>query len=253
MQEKRPSVRRWKAAQEHELDYWTKKLVEPGKLDEEISGYRKRAKEIVAIMREYLRLEQCVALQIGPAAVGEIHFLPCPWRCAVDPLATRYNSICPQAAANFLYVAGRGEAIPVRAASIDLVISTNLLDHVIDPAAVVHEIARILKPTGYIYFENHLYSRSAAGIRKMLEMSFRVLHIPMTDMKHPHSITYGQLQTWLSDANLQVVSDHLPSWQEARATYRADSRLRAKLLRGYGPFPVQTYMAVLRLRGEAQK
>ena len=44
---------------------------------------------------------------------------------------------------------GVGEAIPFEDQSFDLVYTTNVLEHVDDPARVVSEIVRVLKPGGY--------------------------------------------------------------------------------------------------------
>ena len=56
------------------------------------------------------------------------------------------------------YVQGCGEEIPVRTASIDLVICCNVLDHVSDPDAVLREIHRVLKSDGCLYFDVDTFS-----------------------------------------------------------------------------------------------
>lgn len=48
-------------------------------------------------------------------------------------------------------VLGDGCALPVRDASADLVFSSNVLEHVADPAALIGEMARAAKPGGLIY------------------------------------------------------------------------------------------------------
>lgn len=42
-------------------------------------------------------------------------------------------------------------ALPVRSASVDAVLNTQVLEHVTDPAAVLVELARVLKPGGVLY------------------------------------------------------------------------------------------------------
>ena len=53
---------------------------------------------------------------------------------------------------NIDYV-GRAERIPVDAASVDLVITQETLEHVVDPVAAIREIARVLKPGGRLYLQ----------------------------------------------------------------------------------------------------
>jgi SAM-dependent methyltransferase len=45
---------------------------------------------------------------------------------------------------------GAGEQIPFESSCFDVVLSSNVLEHVADPPAVIAEIARVLKPGGYM-------------------------------------------------------------------------------------------------------
>ncbi len=74
---------------------------------------------------------------------------------AVDPLARGYveegllptSPICD----DVVYIEAPGEQIPLPNGFADLVIIENCLDHVTDPAGVVNEIRRLLKPGGLLW------------------------------------------------------------------------------------------------------
>jgi len=76
-------------------------------------------------------------------------------------------------------VHGRGEAIPLPADSFETVLCTQVLEHVPDPAAVLREIARVLRPGGCliasvpqywaVHEEPHDYYRfTAFGVRHLI-------------------------------------------------------------------------------------
>lgn len=76
-------------------------------------------------------------------------------RCvAVDPLAKGYveEGLLPAACDAVTYIEAQGESIPLPADFADLIVCENCLDHVSDPASVVREMFRLLKPGGHIWF-----------------------------------------------------------------------------------------------------
>jgi 2-polyprenyl-6-hydroxyphenyl methylase/3-demethylubiquinone-9 3-methyltransferase len=51
------------------------------------------------------------------------------------------------------YITGCGEAIPCEDGSMDIVFCCDVLEHVRDVSKVISEISRVLKPSGYFFFD----------------------------------------------------------------------------------------------------
>lgn len=79
-----------------------------------------------------------------------------------------------------------GEAIPLPTASVDAVLSSQVLEHVEDPAHYLAEAARILKPSGFLILSTHgiwryhpdpqdLWRWTSAGLRRLIgQAGFRI-------------------------------------------------------------------------------
>jgi SAM-dependent methyltransferase len=90
-----------------------------------------------------------VVVDIGPGPLGFPDACDAAVSIGVEPLAERFAAaglLIPDSRA--VYLAVGAEQIPLVSASADVVLSRNSLDHVSDPAAVVDEVRRILRPGG---------------------------------------------------------------------------------------------------------
>lgn len=114
---------------------------------------------------------------------------------AVDPLADGYaaEGLYPAEARDVVHLASPGETIPLPSAIADLVIIENALDHVEDPAAVIAEIARLLRPHGLVWLLVDL-------------MDYR-------DHMHPSPMSEAKLRTLMSGAGF--AERYLASWPGA--------------------------------------
>jgi len=52
-------------------------------------------------------------------------------------------------------IKGSGESLPIKSESVDLVISTQVLEHVLNPIQFIHEMKRVLKPCGHAIVSTH--------------------------------------------------------------------------------------------------
>jgi len=89
-----------------------------------------------------------VVLEIGPGPVGLPEACGAKLALAVEPLAPRLDAAGLLLRGDAVYLATGAEAIPLLGESVDVVVARNSLDHVADPAAVLAEVVRVLRPGG---------------------------------------------------------------------------------------------------------
>lgn len=89
-----------------------------------------------------------VALEIGPGPVGLPDACGARVALAVEPLAPRLAGAGLLLESEALYLACGAERIPLLDACVDTIVARNSLDHVADPAAVMGEARRLLRPGG---------------------------------------------------------------------------------------------------------
>jgi SAM-dependent methyltransferase len=133
-------------------------------------------------------------------------------RCvAVDPIARGYveEDLVPPAARHVVYVAARGESIPLPSASADLVVIENCLDHVRDPAQVIQEIHRLLATGGLLWI--------------FVDLSNHVDHM------HPHAMNENKVRELLRVGGFGIVRDEVTSHKAHPEAYGSYCGLLTKL------------------------
>lgn len=97
---------------------------------------------------------------------------------AIEPDKELRQSVKKQISQNVIYkkylklINAHAEKLPVESKSIDLCILSQVLEHVSDPQKTVREIARVLKPGGYLYLScpNYLYP---------IEQHYHIPYLPL--------------------------------------------------------------------------
>lgn len=132
------------------------------------------------------------AVEIGGGPFPALAAAP-RWRraVAVDPLARSYaeEELMPPHAAHVVPLDAPGERIPLPAGFADLVITENCLDHVTDPAKVLSEVYRLLRPGGLLWLLVDLSNYS--------------------DHMHPHPFNEERVKRLLSDGGFETVREHV--------------------------------------------
>lgn len=125
----------------------------------EFLRYRARQLELVLDLAR-VPLRGQMVLELGGGVSGQ-SFLMAEWAASVvctDLLRTEglHSTPFERAAAlqrlsptaNLFFVCGRGEQIPLRSSSMDVVFSSYVFEHIADRAAAAREVARVLRPGG---------------------------------------------------------------------------------------------------------
>jgi len=139
------SAEQWQSVQESEIESWTTKAwpSQEGKL------YRERKYLNQALADFNLKDVSGFLVDVGCGPVSILELLSGSTKWAFDPLHNGYESIRQSDRNGVEYKEGTGEQIPVADGQADYAFTTNSLDHMIDPAVVLKEFWRILKPSGF--------------------------------------------------------------------------------------------------------
>ncbi len=126
-----------------------------------------------------------VVLDIGSGPVGLPDALAsmAAVSLSVEPLAERFAAAGLLLDSAAVYLSCTAEAMPLRSASVDIVISRNNLDHVDDPVKVIDEVKRVLRPGGTFI------------------LNVDVDHTPT--VTEPHRITLESLRRWLAPLGIE--------------------------------------------------
>jgi SAM-dependent methyltransferase len=111
-----------------------------------------------AILRSFHPIKpDARVLEVGSGAHGLIFFFGAEQGVGVDPLAQSYAELFPEWQGRVSTVAAFGESLPFAESSFDIVLCDNVVDHAESPRGIVAEMARVLKPSGLLYFTVNIH------------------------------------------------------------------------------------------------
>lgn len=140
---------RWSLAQKNEQKFWEEDWA--GDLEDNQHISEKYWKFHINILNKNKKiLEASRILEIGGGATPMIGHILKGERYALDPLMKvflkKFN--LPN---NIKYLKGKGENLPFKKNFFDVIIITNVIDHVHNYQTVLKEIRKVLKPSGVVY------------------------------------------------------------------------------------------------------
>ncbi|MGQ9730668.1 MAG: class I SAM-dependent methyltransferase [Candidatus Zipacnadales bacterium] len=186
-------LNRWHRAQEHERRFWN----ERGDVAEALAQ-RKPRYEIAFTRLAQLLPPDPVVVDVGSGPTGWARFLP-GTKVYTDPLMESYRKRWRESLPEGHLLAAAGEALPLRNTSCDLVFSVNALDHCADPAAVLHECVRIVKPGGLLAISVYVHPPLRALLRRFREA------LGFASDPHPFSFTLRGMLRLLGKCGLEII------------------------------------------------
>jgi SAM-dependent methyltransferase len=163
-------------------------------------------------------------LEIGPGAGTNLRQFTANKICwiGVEPNPYMNRHLAEEArrlALRIDVVCGTAEELPIRAASVDYVISTLVLCSVVDPGRALSEVQRVLKPGGKLIFIEHVAASPGTLLRR-LQSAVKPLWRRMGDGCHPDRDTCSAIEgsglimarVTEFDAPLPIVRPHIAGY-----------------------------------------
>lgn len=193
----RSQLNRWALAQKAEKSFWERRSRHHDTIEKKKGKIRRvhaRYKPFMEQITRDARLPADMAILdvgSGPTCIGQI--FDAGHAAFLDPLMdfyrTAYDGILPEGE----LLCHPAEKIPKPDNACDVVVCINALDHTASPEAAMEEIARVLRPGGFVILGLHLYPPISA-----LAMYWtKALPMPIRDDAHPMRFTNRSLRKWL--------------------------------------------------------
>lgn len=146
-------------ALERQLEYQQKKAVAiAGREADVMEAMKLSSQRVRTALEKYQPIDpEDSVVEVGSGAHGLVFFFGSDKAIGVDPLATQYAAMFPKWQKRVQTVAAFGERLPFYGKVFDIVLCDNVVDHAQNPAGIVNELVRILRPGGLLYFTVNIH------------------------------------------------------------------------------------------------
>lgn len=244
------SSERWKIAQESEKEYWEEYTLDLLR-KEELERHKKKAKILLEEWRKFIQInDKTKILQIGCGPEDVINHLDVGKRYAIDPLADFYQKHFKIDYGNLSFIKGRGENLPFKDKTFDIVILANVLDHVESPEKVLSEIKRVLKDSGIFHFENLFYQRDFIRIATIYGTIKQMMTGSIFNIHHPFMFTLENLRKTISE-KFKITHEDIAreiafyeNMEELKKMKKNDKNIKIKIPALFGLYGTINYLSI---------
>ena len=146
------SQARWMSAQKQEAEYWHGNTV----LEDRLAYVERHYAPLMRLQAEDLP-DDAHILDLGCGPVCPARFVAQGEKTYVDPLLDTFRRTYPGKLPKGERLAIATDRIPKPDASFDLIVSVDALDRVMNPELTLHEVRRLLSPTGTLILGMRVY------------------------------------------------------------------------------------------------
>ena len=205
--------RRAQRALERQLEYQQRKAKhDSGREPEIILTIKRKSERTRELLEKFQPIESDArVIEVGCGSTGLIFYFGARNGIGVDPLAVSYASLYPTWQRNALTVAAVGERLPFAAASFDVVLCDNVIDHAEAPETIVKELVRILRPRGLLYFTVNVH-HSVYAVAAQAHATWKAVGLPFEVgpfADHTTHLTPIAARSMFRGLPIQVLSERL--------------------------------------------
>jgi ubiquinone/menaquinone biosynthesis C-methylase UbiE len=252
--EKQGLFNRWEVAQKSEKEYW-EEFDKERLIKEEINRHKVKAKIVEEELKKVINLDKkSKILQIGCGPEDIINYFSVGELYAIDPLADFYKEKFKLNYGNVHFSQARAEKLPFEDNFFDVVILSNVLDHVEYPSRALEEIKRVLKKGGVFYFENLFYQRGFIFLSKIWAPVKKTITGELFNVHHPHMFQLKDLKSFLLKDFLvvnQQAGKEIGLYEnidELKEMKQKEKKITSKMLSHIGIYGTINYSAICKKR-----
>jgi SAM-dependent methyltransferase len=206
----------WKSIQDGEKLYWQSRCSDAVGVMYEMGEHLDLAWNLKQVIKN--QPASVLDVGIGPMGIGLLWLYPfSPVKIGLDPLQ-RINvntgnyyvdSLINTIKKEIIFIQSKGEGLPFRDGSFDLVICNNVLDHSLFPKTIVNELCRVTMKNGHLGIGVDTNSFLGFFVR-WIDRRIRT-HINAYRL-HPHDIIIGTIDNILRKNGFHLLSHNKASF-----------------------------------------